>query len=128
VQTLAEILREENWKSLHPATRLVVKILQHIRSKIDDAAEVRASLDDEEILVTTYKSEIRITRNEISFKRKSGDTIRVQREKINIPDEAYKAVKQEIQNILEHNTEPNYSFIIETLEKHFRGRECHATC
>jgi hypothetical protein len=121
MHTLAEILREENWKTLHSATRLIVKILQHIRSKIDDVAEVRAYLEDDEILITTYKSEIRITRNEISFKRKSGDAIRVQRAKINIPDEVYRTIKQEILLVVEHDAQPNYSFIIETLEKHLRG-------
>jgi hypothetical protein len=128
VKTLAEILHVDTWSQLHPATKLVVKILQHVKSKLDDAAEVRAYLEDDEILVTTYKSEIRITRNEISFKRKSGDAIRVQHAKISIPEEAYKAVKQEIQNILEHNAQPNYSFIVETLEKHFRGPECRTSC
>jgi hypothetical protein len=121
VSGLDKILHVDVWSELHPATKLVVKILQHVKSKLDDAAEVRAYLEDDEILVTTYKSEIRITRNEISFKRKSGDAIRVQRAKINIPDEVYRTIKQEILLVVEHNAQPNYSFIIETLEKHLRG-------
>ena len=117
---LDKILHVDVWSELHPATKLVVKILQHVKSKLDDAAEVRAYLEDDEILVTTYKSEIRITRSEISFKRKSGDAIRVQYAKININDEVYKTIKQEIQNIIMHDAEPNYAFIVETLEKHLR--------
>jgi len=120
VSGLDKILHVDVWSELHPATKLVVKILQHVKSKLDDAAEVRAYLEDDEILVTTYKSEIRITRSEISFKRKSGDAIRVQYAKININDEVYKTIKQEIQNIIMHDAEPNYAFIVETLEKHLR--------
>jgi hypothetical protein len=118
--SLAEILREDYWSNLHPTTKLIIKILQHIKSKLDDVAEVRAYLEDDEMLITTCKSEIRITKSEISFKRKSGEAIRVQRAKINIPDEVYKTIKQEVQYIIMHDAEPNYSFVIETLEKHLR--------
>jgi len=128
VSGLDKILHVDVWTQLHPATKLVIKILQHVRDKLNDIAEVRASLTDDEILVTTYKSEIRITRNEISFKRKSGDAIRVQRAKININDEVYKTIKQEIENTIMHGAEPNYSFIVNTLDKHLRGSECHSTC
>jgi hypothetical protein len=74
---LAEILKEDVWKTLHPATKLVVKVLQHIKSKLDDGAEIRAYFDEDEIIVTTYKSEIRITKNNIEFKRRARDSLRV---------------------------------------------------
>ena len=111
------------WENLHPATRIIVKILQHIKSKIDNFAEVRVSFLDDDIIVTTYKSEIRISKNEISFKRWTEDnsTIRVQRVKIELSDELIDIIKKQILDILEHDAEPNYRFIVEVFEKTLRS-------
>jgi translation initiation factor 2 beta subunit (eIF-2beta)/eIF-5 len=116
---LADILREDVWRTLHPATRLVVKILQHIKSKIDDATEVRAYLDESEILITTYKSEIRITPTRLEFKRRSRSKLRVQRIKLSkeLSKEVLDAIKTQIIDILEHDYEPDYSSLVEILEK-----------
>jgi hypothetical protein len=116
---LANILREDVWKTLHPATRLVVKILQHIKSKVDDAAEIRAHFYDNEIYVTTYKSEIRITTNKIEFKRRTRSELRVQRIKLSkeLNKEVLDIIKNAIVDILEYDYEPNYSLVVETLEK-----------
>ena len=122
-QHLADILHEDYWKNLHPSTRIIVKILQHIKSKIDNFAEVRVSFLDDDIIVTTYKSEIRISKNEISFKRWTEDnsTIRVQRVKIELSDELIDIIKKQILDILEHGAEPNYRFIVEVFEKTLRS-------
>jgi hypothetical protein len=117
-----EILKEDMWKTLHPATRLVVKILQHIRSKLEDGAEIRAYFDDNEIYITTYKSEIRITPRRIEFKRRARDSLQVQRVKLSreLNKEVLDVIKNEIVNILEHDYKPNYEGVIETLEKALR--------
>jgi CBS domain containing-hemolysin-like protein len=120
VSELEKILHVDTWSKLHPATRLVVKILQHIRSKIDDMTEVHASLYEDEIVVTTYKSEIRIRRNIIEFKRRTVNDIIVQRAKIELSKELIDAIKKQILAILEHDAEPDYSFVVETFEKHFK--------
>jgi hypothetical protein len=121
--SIAEILKEENWKSLHPATKIVVKALQHIRSKVKDIAEVRAYFEDDELIVTTYKSEFRVTTQLIEFKRRSAKTLRVQRARVKLSREIINAIKNEIITILEYDYEPNYSHIVELLEKHLRKEE-----
>lgn len=130
-----EINDIDYWKNLHPATKLIVKIFQHIRSKLYDLAEVRARLDDDMILITTYKSEIRISKvnNEItiSFKRWDGDTthlkMRVQRAKIELEEkeleELLDIIKKQILDMLEYDTEPDYRFIVETSEKIFNSSD-----
>ena len=129
MSTLAEILKEDTWKSLHPATKLVVKVLQHIRDKLNDGAEIRAYFDNEEILITTYKSEIRISENGIGFKRRTARTLRVQRAKVKLTREILDTIKNEILVVLESDVEPNYAFIVEVLEKHFAGEEaCAERC
>jgi hypothetical protein len=116
------ILKEDMWKTLHPATRLVVKIMQHVKSKLEDGAEVRAYFDDNEIYVTTYKSEVRVTPRRIEFKRRARDSLQVQRVKLSreLNKEVLDVIKNEIVSILEHDYEPNYSLIVETLEKALR--------
>ena len=118
--SLAEILREDVWRELHPATKLIVKILQHVKSKLEDGAEIRAYFEDNEILVTTYKSEVRITPRRIEFKRRSGRSLRVQRIKLSkeLSSEVIDEIKRAILDILECDYEPNYSIIVEILEKH----------
>jgi hypothetical protein len=116
--SLSEVLRENIWRELHPATKLIVKILQHIRSKIKDGAEVRAYFDNNEILVTTYKSEIWITPTRLEFKRRTRSSLRVQRIKTKELDaEVLNTIKNAIVDILEHDYEPNYQLIVESLEK-----------
>jgi hypothetical protein len=123
--SLSEILREDVWRSLHPVTRLIIKILQHIRSKVNDIAEIRAYLDESEILITTYKSEIHISKRLIEFKRRTSNSLRVQRAKLSreLSEEVLDAIKTQIIDILEHDYEPNYSFIVELLEKALREPE-----
>ena len=115
---LAEILKEDVWKELHPATKLVVKVLQHIKGKLEDGAEIQAYFEDDEILVTTYKSEIRISKKEISFKRKGATSLRVQRIKLNkeLSIESIDEIKKAIIDILEYGYEPNYQSVVKTLE------------
>jgi hypothetical protein len=117
--SLSEILREDVWRSLHPATRLIVKILQHVRSKINDMAEVRAYFEDDEIYITTYKSEIRIAPRRIEFKRRTRNSIRVQRVKLSreLSKEVLDVIKTAIIDILEYDYEPNYQHVVEALEK-----------
>jgi len=115
-----QILHVDVWSKLHPATKLVVKILQHVRSKLDNMTEVRAFLDDCEIVLTTYRSEIRIDKNGIEFKRKTGNSMRVQRAKVELSNEIVDAIKKSILDMLEHDAEPNYPFVVEVLEKHLR--------
>jgi len=112
---LAEILKEDVWKELHPATKLVVKALQHIKSKLEDGAEIRAYFEDDEILVTTYKSEIRISKKEILFKRRGARSLRVQRIKLN-KELSIDEVKRAIIDILEYGYEPDYRSVVEALE------------
>jgi len=118
VSQLAEILKEDMWKELHPATKLVVKVLQHIKGKLEDGAEIQAYFEDDEILVTTYKSEIRISKKEISFKRKGATSLRVQRIKLNkeLSIESIDEIKKAIIDILEYGYEPNYQSVVKTLE------------
>jgi hypothetical protein len=115
---LDEILREDVWKSLHPATKLIIKILQHIRDKLNDGAEIQAYFDNEEILITTYKSEVRITPRRIEFKRRGGRSLRVQRIKVKLSDEVINEIKRAILDILECDYEPDYKLVVEVLEKH----------
>jgi hypothetical protein len=118
--SLAEILREDTWKTLHPATKLVIKILQHIKDKIKDGAEVRAYFDEDELTITTYKSEVRITRSKIEFKRRERSSLRVQRLKLSreLSKEVLDVIKRAVVDILECDYEPDYQLIVEVLEKH----------
>jgi len=118
---LDKILHVDVWSKLHPATKLVIKILQHIKDKLRDGAEVRAWLDDEdEVVIKTYKSEARISKNAIRFKRKASDgSLRVQMVKVELSDEVFKEIREEIANILEYDTEPCYEMIVNTLEGYF---------
>jgi hypothetical protein len=121
---LDKILHVDVWAQLHPVTKLVVKILQHLRSKIDDMAEVRLYESDSEILVTTYKSEIRITPVLIEFVRKTADgALRVQRARFKENREIFEALKREIELVVVHNAEPNYSLVVEVLEKYLKPEE-----
>jgi hypothetical protein len=121
---LDKILHVDVWVQLHPVTKLVVKILQHLRSKIDDMAEVRLYESDSEILVTTYKSEIRITPVLIEFVRKTADgALRVQRARFKENREIFEALKREIELVVVHNAEPNYSLVVEALEKYLKPEE-----
>jgi hypothetical protein len=116
----AEILREDVWRELHPASKLIVKILQHVKSKLEDGAEIRAYFEDNEILVTTYKSEARITRSKIEFKRRGRSSLRVQRLKLSkeLSSEVIDEIKRAILDILECDYEPDYKLVVESLEKH----------
>jgi hypothetical protein len=115
------MLHVDVWSKLHPATKLVVKILQHVRSKVDDIAEVRVSIgDDNEILVSTHKSSIYIAKNLIEFKRKTGNGIRVQRAKVELNNELIDVIKKSILDIVEHDADPDYGFIVELSEKTLR--------
>jgi hypothetical protein len=120
--SLAEILHADTWKSLHPATKLIIKVLQHIKSKLEDGAEIRAYFDNDEVVIATYKSEIRITPRRIEFKRRARDSLRVQRIKLDkeMSNEVIDEIKRAVVDILEHDYEPNYSIIVETLEKALR--------
>jgi len=117
---LDRILHVDVWNKLSLETKVIVKILQHIRSKMYDGAEVRAWLDDDEIIITTYKSEIRITNYMIKFKRRTADgALRVQYVRMKLDNELINAIKKEIINILEYDTEPDYETIVNTLESYF---------
>jgi hypothetical protein len=106
-------------QTLNPIAKLVMKILQHIKSKLDDYAEVRLYTDDNEIYVSTYMSEVKITRNSIEFKRvKPNNTIIVQRMKnIQLSDDIFKLIRDELVNIIVHDAEPNYDLISKISEK-----------
>jgi len=118
---LDKILHVDVWNTLPPATKIVVKILQHIRSKLDDGAEIRAWLDDEdELIITTRKSEVRISKNSVKFKRRAADgSLRVQYVRVELSDEVFKEIREETANILEYDTEPCYEMIVNTLEGYF---------
>ena|GEM_PF-3690791 len=117
---LDKILHVDVWSKLHPATKLVIKILQHVRSKVDDMAEVRVSIgDDNEILVSTHKSSIYIAKNLIEFKRKTGNDIRVQRAKVELNNELIDVIKKSILDIVEHDADPDYETIVNIFENHF---------
>lgn len=122
---LEKILHMDTWGTLHPVTKLIIKILQHIKSKLDDIAEIRAYLEDDEILVTTYKSEIRIAKKVIEFKRRTKNSLRVQRARLyrELSNEVIDIIKKTIIDMLEHGCEPDYSLIVETLEKALRPEE-----
>jgi hypothetical protein len=121
VSGLDKILHVDVWSKLHPATKLLIKILQHVRSKVDDLAEVRVSIgDDDEILVSTHKSSIYIAKNLIEFKRKTGNDIRVQRAKVELNNELIDVIKKSILDIVEHDADPDYGFIVELSEKTLR--------
>jgi hypothetical protein len=115
---LEKVLHVETWSKLHPATKLIVKVLQHIRSKLSDGAEVRIFYNEEregdiarniEMEVTTHKSKILITKEGIEFVRKkewesqeeSGFTMKVQRIKVRLPAEAVRMVKRAILDLIE---------------------------
>jgi hypothetical protein len=120
---LADIICNE-WERLHPVTRIVIKILQHLQSKLNDFAEIRLYLlEDGSLFITTYKSEIRISKDGVFFKRWSWDNsvIRVQRAKIELPDELIEIVKTQILDLLDHDIEPNYRFVAEAFEKTLRS-------
>ena len=121
---LEKILHVDVWSQLHPATKLIIKILQHVRDKVRDGAEVRAYFDSEEILVTTYRSEVRISRSMVEFKRRGRGGLRVQRIKhIKLSSEVIDEIKKAIVDILEHDCEPNYPLIVDILEKALRPEE-----
>jgi len=104
-------------QTLNPAIKLILKILQHIKSKLDDCAEVRLYADDNNVYVSTHISEIKITRNSIEFKRVKPKMIIVQRAKKEIPEEIFRLIKDEIMNIVLHDTEPNYDLIISKISE-----------
>jgi hypothetical protein len=118
MQTLAQILREDVWRSLRKPSKLIVKILQHIHSKVNGGSEVRAYFDDDEILVTTSRSEIRVTPRMLEFKRRTENSLRVQRVKLvhGLSQDLLNLIKGEIVAVLEHGHEPNYALIIGALE------------
>ena len=119
---LDRILHVDVWNKLSLETKVIVKILQHIRSKMYDGAEVRAWLDDDEIIITTYKSEIRINNCMIKFKRKTADgALRVQYVRMKLDNELINAIKKEIINILEYDTEPDYETIVNMIENHLNS-------
>jgi len=107
----------QDWNKLHPVAKLVIKILQHVKSKMDDVAEVRVYFDNEEITITTHISEIRITPQIVEFKRRKNNILRVQRAKVRLPENAIKAIKNEVISIVENDVEPDYQALIEILEK-----------
>jgi hypothetical protein len=119
---LKNILHEDVWRKLHPATKGVVKILQHLRNKILDMAEVRVTFSSDSITITTYKSKSTIGKDGIEFIRWNGDhqlvaEIRVQRAKVSLPNEVIETVKEQVMAMIEYGSDPDYGLIVYTIEK-----------
>jgi hypothetical protein len=118
ILNLEKVLVNETWSKLHPATKLIVKIIQHVRDKLNDGAEVRIFYDEEkeddvvkyvELKVTTCTSEITITKEGVEFMRKRvwesqnefGFNMRVQRVRVRLPAEAVKMIKNVLLDLIE---------------------------
>jgi len=105
-------------------TKIIIKALQHIKSKLNDMAEVRAYVDDILIIVTTYKSKLMIDgiNGVIEFIRYIGDKtmIRAQRAKVKLPREVLEFIGGQIMLMLESDAEPNYGYIVYSIEKALR--------
>jgi hypothetical protein len=114
---LTEILSEDVWNTLHPVAKIVVKILQHVYSKLNDMAEVRVLFDDDQITVTTHKSRFTIGKDGIEFIRRYGNEVRVQRAKIKLSKEVIETVKEQIMRIVEYGSNPDYGLVISEIEK-----------
>ena len=122
--SLDEVLHVDTWSRLHPVAKLVVKILQHVKSKINDMAEIRLYESENSIVVTTYKSEIRITPTSIEFKRKATDgSVRVQRAEFEENRKIFEALKQELELVIIHNAEPLYKHIAEYIDAQLRSEQ-----
>jgi hypothetical protein len=106
---LDKVLHKDVWSYLHPATKILVKALQHIRDKVKDGAEVRifcyrSNGGNMEVEVTTYKSRFRISVNGIEFHREKMScnccSIRVQKMRIKLSQEAVKLVETTIRDLI----------------------------
>lgn len=120
---LAELLNKDVWTRLHPATKIVIKALQHIKSKISDMAEVRASIDDCCIVVTTNKSKLMIDgiNGIIEFIRYIGNVmIRAQRARVKLPKDVIEVIGEQIRLVLESDAEPHYGLVAYVVEKALR--------
>jgi hypothetical protein len=118
ILNLEKVLVNETWSRLHPATKLIVKIIQHIRDNLNNFAELRVFYNEEkeddvvknvELRITTHMSEIAITKEGIEFVRKRvwesrdefGFNMRVQRVRVRLPAEAVNMVKNVVLDLIE---------------------------
>ena len=118
-----DVLHIDTWSRLHPVAKLAVKILQHVKSKINDMAEIRLYESENSIIVTTYKSEIRVTPTSIEFKRRATDAVRVQRAEFEENRKIFEALKQELELVIIHNAEPLYKHIAEYIDAQLRSEQ-----
>jgi hypothetical protein len=112
---LGKVLHVDIWKHLHPLTKIIIKVTQHIYNKLQDGALVRIwyeedeNLEHVEMYVTTYKSRIVLTPEMVEFVRwscreedsKHSCVVRVHRMRTKIPVEVLLHVKREWLDMLE---------------------------